>query len=89
MVRVLKERVTIQPGGLVEVRSADLTPGLEAEVIVLVDQPSAVPEAAPSNLSSGWRQFAGAIDSGDVRASATERIDEDLAREYGSDGRDY
>ena len=29
-------------------------------------------------------QFAGAVDSGDPRSADNERIDEDLAREYGS-----
>lgn len=30
------------------------------------------------------RQFAGAVDSGDPHSADNERIDEDLAREYGS-----
>ncbi len=55
MVRAVKQIVTIQPGGRVEVRSDQLPEGKQAEVIVLVDvlaglngkaeQPTASPAA--------------------------------------------
>ena len=37
MIAALKQRVTVGPGGVVEVRSDQLRPGDEAEVIVLVE----------------------------------------------------
>ena len=33
----MRQRVTVQPGGLIEIRSPELIAGSEAEVIVLVD----------------------------------------------------
>jgi hypothetical protein len=48
MVTALKKTVTVQPGGLIEIRSPELTPGSNAEVIVLVEQP----HAGSSTLSS-------------------------------------
>ncbi len=38
MTRALRHQVTVQPGGRIEVQSADLTPGQCAEVIVLVEE---------------------------------------------------
>jgi len=37
MVAAIRQQVTVQPGGLVEVRSPELQPGARAEVIVLVE----------------------------------------------------
>jgi hypothetical protein len=34
----LKQKVIVQPGGLIEVRSPDLPPGATVEVIVLLEQ---------------------------------------------------
>jgi len=44
MTTAIRQRVTIQPGGKVELQSNDLPPGSEAEVIVLVEAPP-VPNA--------------------------------------------
>ena len=38
MVAAVRQRVTVQPGGVVEVRSPELAPGAQADVIVLVEQ---------------------------------------------------
>src|SRR5947209_2933786 len=38
MVAAIRQCVTVQPGGLIEVRSPDLPPGTSAEVIVPVEQ---------------------------------------------------
>lgn len=40
MVRAIRQSVIVKPGGLVELRSAELRPGATAEVIVLVDSPA-------------------------------------------------
>jgi hypothetical protein len=53
MVAALKQRVTIQPGGLIEVRSSELTPGAQAEVIVLVDSSSGELQPLASFIGSG------------------------------------
>ncbi len=37
MVAAIKQTVTVQPGGVIEVRSIDLKEGTTAEVIVLVE----------------------------------------------------
>lgn len=42
MVRAIRQSVTIQPGGVIQVRSDELRPGATAEVIVLVDSPQTV-----------------------------------------------
>lgn len=81
MVAAIKQRVTVQPGGIVQVRSPELTPGSRAEVIVLVEQPEATPPVDPGRPVADWRRFAGAIDSGDPRSSDNDRIDVDLAGE--------
>lgn len=84
MAVTIKQRVTVQPGGAVEVRSPELTPGAHAEVTVLVEQTGVAP-AEPGRPVPDWRRdFAGVIDSGDPRSSDNGRIDADLAREYGS-----
>ncbi len=83
MVVTIKQRVTVQPGGIVEVQSPELTPGAHAEVIVLVEQPGEAP-TDPLRAPADWRRFSGIIDSGDPRSSDNDRIDADLAGEYGS-----
>lgn len=89
MVAAVRQQVTIQAGGRIEVQSPELTPGLRAEVIVLVDQPLAPPAVTSNADSTNWRRFAGAIDSGNPNSSDNDKIDADLTREYGSsDGRD-
>jgi hypothetical protein len=40
MTLAVRTKTIVQPGGVVEVRSPELTPGASAEVIVLVDAPA-------------------------------------------------
>jgi hypothetical protein len=57
MVAAIKQQVTVQPGGVIEIRSPELKPGTSAEVIVLVeDQPSSQRTWA-SFIGSGRGQF--------------------------------
>jgi hypothetical protein len=56
VVAAIKERVTVQPGGVIEIRSPELTPGTSAEVIVLVEA-SAPTGAQP--LAPTWASFIG------------------------------
>jgi len=37
MLNALKQKVTVQPGGIVQIQSSELTPGSTAEVIVIPD----------------------------------------------------
>ena len=39
MTLAIRQTVTVQPGGLIEIRSPQLAPGARAEVIVLVESP--------------------------------------------------
>src|SRR6185437_5074790 len=47
MVSALKRTVTVQPGGLIEIRSDELPPGALAEVIILLADPKNETQAAP------------------------------------------
>lgn len=49
MVAAIRQNVTVQPGGLIEVRSPELMPGARAEVIVLLER-SAADQAARAAL---------------------------------------
>ena len=51
MVAAIRQQVTVQPGGVVEVRSPELTPGARADVIVLVE-PAPAPADEPRRLVS-------------------------------------
>jgi hypothetical protein len=73
--------LTVRPGGVLEVRSAELHEGDQAQVTVVV-LPS--PDAERSAVGAGgWRRFAGAVNSKDPRAGDNQRIDADLAAEFG------
>jgi len=61
MVAAIKQTVTVLPGGRIEVRSPQLRPGTQAEVIVLVDDgvsdgaPAKPPMQALEDLQRGMR----------------------------------
>jgi len=79
MPTAIKQIVTVQPGGVVEVRSPELREGDQAEVTVVVRQPAGEAPPAPA----GWRRYAGAINSKETHGADNQRIDADLADEYG------
>jgi hypothetical protein len=81
MSAAIKQIVTVRPGGLVEVRSPELREGDRAEVTVVVMQPAGGEPVAAG--PGGWRRYAGAANSKDARAGDNQRIDADLATEYG------
>ena len=81
MPTAIKQIVTVQAGGVVEVRSPELHEGERAEVTVVVVQPARRLQGAASG--GRWRRFAGAFNSRDARAGDNESIDADLATEYG------
>lgn len=49
MQNVLKQKVTVQPGGIVHIESPELVPGSIADVII-ISEPSAAPAAALASL---------------------------------------
>jgi hypothetical protein len=88
----VKQMVTVQAGGRIEVTSPELLPGAQAEVIVIMaEQPAAGAAATrPKLTDEEYREanrklerFLGAVNSGDPRSGDNDRIDADLAREYG------
>lgn len=56
MVRAIKQSVTIQPGGRIELTSGELPEGKRAEVIVLIDS-SAPPPSYTKFFGSGKGVF--------------------------------
>jgi hypothetical protein len=78
MATTIRQRVTVKPGGLIEIRSPELREGESADVIVRV-------ESAKTNAQKslgGLERFAAMVNSGDKHSSDNTKIDEDLAREY-------
>ena len=67
MVAAIKQRVTVQPGGVIEIRSPELTPGASAEVIILVDG------AAPP--AGGGRPLVSFVGAGKGGFHSAEEID--------------
>jgi hypothetical protein len=81
MLAAIKQIVTVRSGGVIEVHSPELHEGDRAEVTVVVLTVEG--ERRPPGID-GWRRYAGAANSGDRRAGDNQRIDSDLAAEYGS-----
>jgi hypothetical protein len=87
MVAAIRQQVTVKADGVIEVRSPDLRAGDRAEVIVLVE-PSPAKPLDPAESEAAWerlRRHFGAVDSGDPHSADNDRIDADLAREYGNE----
>ena len=78
MVPAIRQQVTVQPGGVIEIRSPELTPGSSAEVIVLLDAAVPPTEARPlvSFIGVGRRHGRGVeeIDA-HIRELRTRRSD--------------
>ena len=59
MTNAIRQRVTVQPGGVIEVRSPELTAGARAEVIILLEEPQEPPRRSlRSIIGSGKGCFA-------------------------------
>ncbi|MGB7160501.1 MAG: hypothetical protein WBD40_20720 [Tepidisphaeraceae bacterium] len=57
MVAAIRQNVTVQAGGVVQVRSPDLKPGARAEVIVLVEDQAEFPRSLVSFIGAGRGLF--------------------------------
>jgi hypothetical protein len=60
MVAAIRQQVTVQAGGLVEVRSPELQPGARAEVIVLVENGDRPRRSLESFIGAGKGGFGSA-----------------------------
>ena len=58
MVSAIRERVTVQAGGRIEIRSSQLPAGTEAEVIVMVESPAAERQSLRNLIGKGRGCFA-------------------------------
>jgi len=59
MTTAIKQIVTVQPGGLIEIRSPELTVGARAEVIILLEDSNPPPERSlRSIIGAGKGSFA-------------------------------
>jgi hypothetical protein len=83
MSSTIRQIVTVQPGGVVEIRSAELHEGDQAEVTVVVKGPSN--GKTQDARIGGWRRYAGAVNRKDAQAGDNQRVDADLADEYGGE----
>jgi hypothetical protein len=81
MSSTIRQTVTVQPGGVVEIRSPELREGDQAEVTVVVKQPAN--GGTHHSQNGGWRRYAWAVNRKDGHAADNQRIDTDLANEYG------
>lgn len=52
MVRIIHQNVIVQPGGVIEIRRADLPDGANARVTVSVDAPDTLPPTMTSLMGS-------------------------------------
>jgi hypothetical protein len=75
----IRQEVTVQQNGIIEVRSPELRTGDEAEVIVLI-KPAPRLEASDDEKRN-WRDFMGCF-KGDHGSADNESIDRDLAASY-------
>jgi hypothetical protein len=81
MPSTIRQIVTIRPGCVVEIRSPELREGDQAEVTVVIKRP---PNGkAQDSHPGGWRRYAGAVNRKDGQAGDNQRVDADLADEYG------
>ncbi|HJU04690.1 MAG TPA: hypothetical protein VJ692_06010 [Nitrospiraceae bacterium] len=62
MSSVLKQKVTIQPGGIVHIQSAELTPGATADVIIIPETPPAASSSLARLIGTAKGGFASPSD---------------------------
>jgi hypothetical protein len=60
MIQAIKERVTVQAGGKIEITHPELLAGTEAEVLIMIEQPSTEPPPLVSFVGKGKGCFTSA-----------------------------
>ncbi|MBA2485349.1 MAG: hypothetical protein H0V35_04485 [Nitrospira sp.] len=58
MQNVLKQKVTVQPGGIVHIESPELVPGSIADVIIIPETPAALATALANLIGTAAGGFA-------------------------------
>ena len=58
----IRQRVTVQPGGVIELRSSELPPGSQADVIVLLETSPAPEQPLASFIGAGKGCFSDAAE---------------------------
>ena len=91
MVAAIKQLVTVQRGGLIQVRSSRLKAGSQAEVIVLLPEPTK--RRANKSAKSNGRKHSAASRVGSRIAKMTKEVRGDIAEAHRirnaiSDGRE-
>jgi hypothetical protein len=82
MPTAIKQVVTVESAGVLEVRSPELHAGDRAEVTVVVIPQLNQPTVPAPSGAGDWRRYAGAVRSGDPNAGDNQSIDAALADEY-------
>ena len=82
MLQTIKERVTVKPGGVIELRHPELPEGTEAEVIIMVEQPGTELPLLASFIGKGKGSFSNAskADALNPRVSLTQTASEPVDR---------
>jgi len=82
MLQTIKERVTVKPGGVIELRHPELPEGTEAEVIIMVEQPGTELPLLASFIGKGKGSFSNAskVDALNPRVSLTQTASEPVDR---------
>lgn len=62
MASTVKQKVTVQPGGVVQVQSPELVPGSTADVIIIPDTITLPPQQLASAIGSAAGGFASPAD---------------------------
>ena len=60
MIQAIKERVTVQAGGKIEITHPELLAGTEAEVLIMIEQPLTEPLPLASFVGKGKGCFTSA-----------------------------
>jgi len=82
VVTAIRQQVTVQPGGVIELRSPELMAGARAEVIILLGSESPTTGILPAGPAGSqvqplpdWRRYAGTCKGGVQGSPDNDRID--------------
>jgi hypothetical protein len=78
----IRQEITVQANGLIEVRSSELHEGDLAEVTIWIKPKVQIQTDDDLPPQKDWRDFLGCLGPGDHGSSDNESIDRDLAASY-------
>jgi len=76
MITALRQKVKVQPGGQIEIRSPELEPGSIAEVIVLIEK-----QPTPGERQARVRELAALFETTQALPQAQTITEEEIAAE--------